>query len=198
VSFIAQNAGNLFKATSSEYKDPGKLGGPLTPEQKSLPAAEGNTALGLATAGVVTGGLALAGAGSGVVIAGAVDAWTAYRAASAAYSQGAALGTGMAIGGVSYTGSAAFSAWIDQKFGSGQAFDAGFEQRFSYPGLVAATMVSGLVGMYSTAMFGWAGIPNSITNLATIPGFVIRVNSGVAGKVAGSAAQGAVNSSAKP
>ncbi|KAF3997988.1 hypothetical protein [Glaciimonas immobilis] len=50
--------------------------------------------------------------------------------------------------------------------------------------------------MYSTAMFGWAGVPNAITNLATLPGFIIRVNGGVAGKAAGSAAQAVINSSA--
>ena len=49
--------------------------------------------------------------------------------------------------------------------------------------------------MYSTAMFGWAGIPNSIKNVTTLPGFVIRMNSGVAGKAAGSATQEAVKSS---
>lgn len=137
----------------------------------------------MATAGVITGGLALAGAGSVVVITGAVDAWTAYRAASAAYSQGAALGTGMAVGGASYTGGAVGSAFYDRVFGSGQAISTGFDQRFSYPGLTAATTVGGLTGMYSTAMFGWAGIPNSFTNWLTIPGAVIRINSGVAGKV---------------
>ena len=195
VSFIAQNAGNLFKATFEERRNPGPLGGPLTPEQAALPGAVGNPMLGLAALGTVTGGAALAGVGTGVMIAGVVDAWTAYRAASAAYSMGAALGTGMAVGGVSYTGGAGGSAVYDRIFGSGQAISAGFDQRFSYPGLAAATTVGGLTGMYSTAMFGWAGISNSFTNWATIPGVIIRINSGVFGKLAGGAVQRAVQSS---
>jgi filamentous hemagglutinin len=195
VSFIAQNAGNLFKTTPAEYNNPGKLGGPLTSEQAALPGAVGNPALGLAAAGLVTGGTAFAGAGMGAAIAGAMDAYAAYKAAQASYWMGTALGTGAAVGGASYTGGAVGSAVYDRIFGSGQAISTGFDQRFSYPGLTAATTVGGLTGMYGTAMFGWAGIPNSFTNWATIPGFVIRANSTIAGKAAGSAAQAAVNSS---
>ncbi|PUA18089.1 hypothetical protein C7W93_19890 [Glaciimonas sp. PCH181] len=113
-------------------------------------------------------------------------------AAAAAYSAGAALGTGAVVGGAFYTGGAALSSVFDKNTSFGNAFD----QRFSYPGLAAAMTVGGLTGMYSTAMFSWARVPNSITNLATLPGFIIRVNSGVAGKVAGNAAQAVVNSSA--
>ena len=194
VSFLAQNAGNLFKAPVAEYNNPGQLGGPLTPEQEALPAAKGNPALGLAAAGAITGGVTLAGAGTSVVIAGMVDAWSAYKAASAAYSMGAALGTGMAVGAGTYTGGAVAGATFD-KFFKQKDFTTEFNQRFSYPGLAAATTIGGLTGMYSTAMFGWAGIPNSIKNVTTLPGFVIRMNSGVAGKAAGSATQEAVKSS---
>jgi filamentous hemagglutinin len=197
VSFLAQNAGGLFKATAAERNDPGKLGGPLTPEQTALPGAVGNPALGLGTATVLTGGLALAGAGTGATIAGAMNAWTAYKAAQATYFMGTALGTGAAVGGASYTGSAAFSAWIDQKFGTGQTFSTGFDQRFSYPGLAAATTVGGLTGMYSTAMFGWAGVSNAFGNWATVPGAVIRINSTAMGQAGGRAAQAAVNSDKK-
>ena len=58
VSFIAQNAGGLFKATAEERRNPGILGGPLTSEQAALPGAVGNPALGLGTAALITGGLA--------------------------------------------------------------------------------------------------------------------------------------------
>ena len=131
-------------------------------------------------------------AGTGAVAGSAVEAYAAYKAAAAAYSAGTALGTGAVVGGVFYTGGAALSSVFDKNTSFGNAFD----QRFSYPGLAAAMTVGGLTGMYSTAMFSWAGVPNSITNLATLPGFIIRVNSGVAGKAAGNAAQSVVNSSA--
>ena len=200
ISFISQNAGDLFKATATEYNNPGKLGGPLTPEQLALPGAVGNPALGLGlAAATATGGLALvagpelAAAGASVVKFGG-DAWAAYRAASAAYSMGAALGTGAVIGGGSYTLSAGASA-IKDYFITGQSIGTGFNQRFSYPGLGAAMTVGGLTGMYGTAMFSWAGVPNAIGNLATVPGAVIRINSAVLGQAAGRAAQSAVNSS---
>ncbi|KAF3997986.1 hemagglutinin repeat-containing protein [Glaciimonas immobilis] len=136
---------------------------------------------------------ALAGTAAG--IASAAEIYAAYKAAAAAYSMGTALGTGMAVGGGSYTGSAAAGAVYERLFGTGQDFSTGFDQRFSYSGLAAATTVGGLTGMYGTAMFGWAGVPNSIKNLATLPGFIIRANSVVAGKAAGSAAQAAVKPS---
>jgi len=131
----------------------------------------------------------------GVLVAGA-DAYAAYKAASAAYSMGTALGTGMVVGGASYTGGALGSEVYDRFYGTQQPIGAGFDQRFSYPGLAAATTIGGLTGMYGTAMFGWAGVPNTFKNWVTLPGFVIRVNSGVFGKVTGSATQGAINSSA--
>lgn len=80
-------------------------------------------------------------------------------------------------------------------YGAGQSISAGFDQRFSYPGLGVAMTVGGLTGMYSTAMFGWAGIPNSFANWASVPDALIRINSGVVGEVTGSAAQAAGDSS---
>lgn len=193
VSFLAQNGKGLFQATKEEYNNPGKLGGPLTPEQAALPGAVGNPALGLGTAAVLTGGLALAGAGTGVVIGGAMDAYAAYKAANASYWMGTALGTGAVVGGASYTGGAALSSVLDKNASFGNAFD----QRFSYPGLAAAMTVGGLTGMYGTAMFGWAGVPNGLPNIATLPGFIIRANSFLLGQSAGRAAQAAVNSNKK-
>ena len=131
------------------------------------------------------------------MIAGGVDAWTAYKAATASYWMGTALGTGGVVSGASYTGSAAFSAWIDPKFGTGQSFGAGFEQRFSYPGLSAAISVGALTGMYSTAMFSWAGVPNAFGNWATLPGAVIRINSIAMGQAGGRATQAVVNENRK-
>ena len=200
VSFINQNAGSLFRATAAEYHNPGKLGGPLTLEQRALPASEGNPTVGLTVAALsVTGGLA--GTASELTVVGrsivkvAVDAWTAYRNASAAYSMGAAAGTGAVIGGSSYTGSAVIGALYNHRFGSGQLFEEGFDQRFSPSGLGASVAVGSVTGVYSTAMFRWAGIPNALTNVTTAPGAVIRVNSAVMGKSAGSAAQGAFQTS---
>jgi filamentous hemagglutinin len=191
--FISANAGDLFKATPAEYNSPflnGNANGTLTPEQAALPGAVANPALGLG----IAAGLVTAGTGTAAVI----DAYTAYKAATAAYSMGAALGTGMAIGGASYTGSAALSAAYDQRFGTGQDFSTGFDQRFSYPGLAASMVVGGYTSAYSTAMFGWAGIPNALSNWATVSGAVIRTNSAVFGTFAGQTAQGAVNSHTKP
>ena len=197
VSFIALHAGSLFRVTPVEYNDPGQLGATPTPEQAALPGAVGNPALGLGTAAVLSGGIAFAGVGTGAIIGGAMDAWAAYRAANAAYSMGTALGTGAVVGGASYTAAAAFNAWVDQNFGTGQPFLTGFDQRFSYLGLTAATAVSGLTGMYSTAMFSWAGVPNAFANWATIPGAIIRINSTAMGQAGGRAAQAASNQNKK-
>ncbi|PUA18097.1 hypothetical protein [Glaciimonas sp. PCH181] len=134
-------------------------------------------------------------AGTGAVAGSAVEAYVAYRAATAAYSAGTALGTGMAVSGGIYTLGAGAGAFKDH-YTTGENIGTAFDQRFSYPGLGVAMAVGGLTGMYSTAMFGWAGTPNTIKNWATVPGFITRFNSGVFGKVAGDAAQGAVKSSA--
>ena len=161
-----------------------------------LPSAVGNPAVGLAVAGGVVGGVAIAGVGAGVLIASAVDAYAAYKAAMAAYSAGAALGTGAAISGSSYTGIAVIGAISDAT--NGANFINSFYQRFSVAGLGAAMTVGSLTGVYDTAMFGWAGIPNTIKNWGTVSGFVIRVNSGMFGNIAGQAAPGAVKSSSNP
>lgn len=91
------------------------------------------------------------------------------------------------------TGSAAYDGFFNN-----ENFGAGFDQRFSFPGLTAAMTVGGLAGMCGTAMFGWAAIPNAIKNLATAPGIVTRVNSGAWGNVAHQAAQGAAKQSSNP
>jgi hypothetical protein len=51
--------------------------------------------------------------------------------------------------------------------------------------------------MYGTAMFGWAGVPNALSNVMTLPGAVIRINSTVMSQGAGRAGQGVVQSSGK-
>ncbi|MWL89105.1 hypothetical protein [Cupriavidus sp. SW-Y-13] len=61
VAFISANAGSLFSATAEERRDPGPLGGPLTPEQRAMPAHNPNPQLGMA-----------AGAGLGLVAVGTV------------------------------------------------------------------------------------------------------------------------------
>lgn len=53
-SFISRNGGGLFSATNAEYNNPllnGFANGALTPEQRALPGAVGNPAVGLAIAG---------------------------------------------------------------------------------------------------------------------------------------------------
>lgn len=170
------------------------------PEQLALPAAKGDVSVGLTLAALtVTGGFTgaipeLAAFGRGLVKVG-VNAWTAYRGASAAYSTAAAMGTGAVIGGGAYTGSSLFGAFYDWQFGSGQSFDTGFDQRFSFSGLGASMALGSATGTYSTAMFRWAGIPNALSNVATVPGAVIRVNSAVMGKAAGAAVHSALESS---
>ena len=61
VAFISANAGSLFSSTPEERRDPGPLGGSLTPEQKAMPAHNPNPQLGMA-----------AGAGLGLVAVGTV------------------------------------------------------------------------------------------------------------------------------
>ncbi|QRX81622.1 hypothetical protein [Glaciimonas sp. PAMC28666] len=142
-------------------------------------------------AAATAAGVATAGVGGGSVM----DVYAAYKAAAAAYSAGTALGTGAAVGGAFYTGGAVVGAINDARYGAN--FRNSFDQRFSAPGLAAAMTMGGLTGMYSTAMFRWAGTPNTLKNWATVPGFITRVNSVVFGKVAGDAAQGVVNSPKK-
>jgi hypothetical protein len=59
--------------------------------------------------------------------------------------------------------------------------------------LAAATIIGAYKGAVTTSMFHWAGVPNSISNFFTMPGFLIRLNSLILGKVVGTAAQAAVN-----
>jgi filamentous hemagglutinin len=49
--------------------------------------------------------------------------------------------------------------------------------------------------MFTTSMFNWAGIPNSIQNITTVPGIVIRGTKLAIGQTAGKAAQTALKSS---
>ncbi|WP_211465757.1 hemagglutinin repeat-containing protein, partial [Collimonas silvisoli] len=193
--------GYMFYATPDQKANPNMyagFGGTNTPSAADLAAAISRDQAirqGASDATLAAAGAAGALAGAGPLSAGAMDAYAAYKAAAAAYSPGAALGTGMAVGGASYTGGALGSAVFDRFYGTGQPIGAGFDQRFSYLGLGVAMTAGGLTSMYSTAMFGWAGVPNTFKNWATLPGFIIRVNSGVIGKAAGGAAQGAVKSS---
>ncbi|HWW06822.1 MAG TPA: hypothetical protein VNZ60_16140, partial [Collimonas sp.] len=193
----ASGPGYMFYATPEQKANPAMyagFGGTNTPSASNIAAAMNrDQAIRQDVSDATLGAAGIAGAiaGAGPLSAGAMDAYAAYKAAAAGYSQGAALGTGMAVGGASYTGSAIYAGMR-----SDQDFYTAFNQHFSYSGLAAATTIGGLTGMYGTAMFGWAGIPNSIKNVATLPGFIIRFNSGVFGKAAGSATQGAINSSA--
>ncbi|MEX3977770.1 hypothetical protein AB4Y45_02155 [Paraburkholderia sp. EG287A] len=53
VQFISQNASGLFNATPAERANPGRLGGPLTPEQPALPGYEAHPQVGMAVGAAV-------------------------------------------------------------------------------------------------------------------------------------------------
>ncbi|SIT41615.1 Filamentous haemagglutinin family outer membrane protein (fragment) [Paraburkholderia piptadeniae] len=60
-AFISQNARSLFTATTADYNNPflyGNKDGSLTPEQRALPGAVANPAVGIGAAALITGGLA--------------------------------------------------------------------------------------------------------------------------------------------
>jgi filamentous hemagglutinin len=141
----------------------------------------------------MTGGLAVAAYGS-EILAGASEAFAAYKAAQAGYSLTAAAATGAAMSGGSYTLGAVVSAISDAPT-AGQSFSGGFDQKFSLAGLAAASTVGAYNSIFGTSMLSWAGIPNSLSNILTISGAVIRLNNIVLGQVVGRAAQGAVNQS---
>ncbi|MEK6422626.1 MAG: hemagglutinin repeat-containing protein [Burkholderia gladioli] len=178
VAYISQNGGGLFHATSAEYNSPfwsGNKDGTLTLEQRALPGSVANPAAGLAIAGgLVTAGLApeiIAGGSVGVSYV--QDLFAAYKAAQAAYSLTTAATTGSAVAGSIYTGAAWVGAFADL-YSNGTPLGDGFGQRFSLAGLAASSTFGAYNGMFATSMFGWAGIPNSLSNIATIPGAVIR------------------------
>jgi filamentous hemagglutinin len=197
LAYISQNGGGLFHAASAEYNSPfmsGNKDGTLTPEQKALPGSVANPAAGLAIAGgLVTAGLApeiIAGGSAGVSYA--QDLFAAYKAAQAAYSLTTAAATGAAVSGGIYTGGAAAGAGVATL--KGNNFYDSFNQNFSLAGLATATTFGAYNSMFTTSMFGWAGIPNSIANIATIPGFVIRGVGLALSQTAGKAAQAIVKS----
>ena len=197
VAFISQNE-RVFHATSEEYTSPfmyGNKDGSLTPEQKALPGSTANPAAGLA----VAGGLVTAGLGPEIVAGGtaavsyAKDLYAAYKAAQAAYSLTTAAITGSGTAAGVYTGVAVGAATVDAMV-HGASFGDSFNQRFSPVGLATAVTVGAYSKIFTTSMFQWAGIPNSIQNITTIPGIVIRGNQLAIGQTAGKAAQAIANS----
>ncbi|AJC20752.1 hypothetical protein RO07_10220 [Pandoraea pulmonicola] len=175
--YLTENAGGLF-VKDQYYNSPfmfGNKDGTPTPEQLALPGAVANPKVGLGIAGgLVTAGLApgiIAGGTAGVSYA--QDLFAAYKAAQAGYSLTTAAATGAAVTGSIYTGAAGAGALVD-RYLNGTPLGDGFDQRFSLAGLAASSTFGAYNGMFTTSMFGWAGIPNSITNVATIPGAVIR------------------------
>jgi filamentous hemagglutinin len=197
VAYISQNGGGLFHATAAEYNSSflyGNKDGTLTPEQRALPGSVANPAAGLVIAGgLVTAGLApeiVAGGSAGVSYA--QDLFTAYKAAQAAYSLTTAAATGAAVSGVTYTGGAAAGAGLATLKGSN--FYDSFNQNFSLAALATATTFGAYNSIFTTSMLGWAGIPNSIMNIVTIPGVVIRGVGLALSQTAGKAAQAIVKS----
>ncbi|WP_156437052.1 hypothetical protein [Burkholderia sp. RF2-non_BP3] len=76
----------------------------------------------------------------------------------------------------------------------GNNFYDSFNQNFSLAGLATATTFGAYNSMFTTSMLGWAGIQNSIMNIATIPGGVIRGIGLALSQAAGKAAQAIVKS----
>ncbi|WP_321936866.1 hemagglutinin repeat-containing protein [Burkholderia cepacia] len=197
VAYISQNGGGLFQATASEYNSPflsGNKDGTLTPEQRALPGSVANPAAGL----VIVGGLATAGlapeliAGGSAGVSYAQDLFAAYKAAQAGYSLTTAAATGAAVSGAMYTGGAVAGAGVATL--KGNNFYDSFNQNFSLAGLATATTFGAYNSMFTTSMLGWAGIQNSIMNITTIPGVVIRGIGLALSQTAGKAAQAIVKS----
>jgi filamentous hemagglutinin len=115
-----------------------------------------------------------------------------YAPGTVDYSFTSAAATGAAASGTLYTGSAAAGAYMDYR--NGGDFSNSFDQRFSYAGLATAATFGAYSNIFTTQMFNWAGVPNSIQNASSIPGFVIRGVKLALGQTAGKAAQAAVKS----
>nr|WP_321839593.1 hypothetical protein [Paraburkholderia bannensis] len=129
-------------------------------------------------------------------VAGSVlgpEAIAAYKAAQAAYSTTSAALTGAGISSAIYTGSATVGAAIDQRL-HGADFYSSFDQRFSVAGVATAATVGAYTNVFATSMIQWAGLPNSMQRLTTIPGVVIQGNKLAIGQAAGKAGQAMVNS----
>ncbi|MEK2605624.1 hemagglutinin repeat-containing protein [Burkholderia arboris] len=197
VAYISQNSGGLFHATSAEYNSPflyGNKDGMLTPEQHALPGSVANPTAGL----VIVGGLATAGLAPEIITGGsaglsyAQDLFAAYKAAQAGYSLTTAAATGAAVSGATYTGGAAAGAGLATL--KGNNFYDSFNQNFSLAGLATATTFGAYNSMFTTSMLSWAGIPNSIMNITTISGVVIRGVGLALSQTAGKAAQAIVKS----
>ena len=133
--------------------------------------------------------------GVGMLAAAAVgpEAYAAYKAAQAGYSLTTAATTGTVASGVTYTGVAAAGAAADAFF-RGANFSDSFGDRFSVAGLAAASLFGAYSNMFATSMYGWAGVPNSIENVSTIPGIVIRGTKLALGQTVGRATQAIVDS----
>ncbi|MGS0897435.1 hypothetical protein ACVBGC_33715 [Burkholderia stagnalis] len=76
----------------------------------------------------------------------------------------------------------------------GNNFYDSFNQNFSLAGLATAATFGTYNSMFTTSMLGWAGIQNSIMNITTIPGGVIRGIGIALSQTVGKAAQAIVKS----
>jgi filamentous hemagglutinin len=137
------------------------------------------------------GGAALAVAAAPATLAWGQEAWAAYKVATAGYSLGAAAGTGALVSGGMYTGGTVLGALGDW-YRNDTNFGVAFDQRFSFLGLGTSMAVGAVNSMFTAQMFQWANVPNAWSNALTPEGAVIRINTIATGKVAGMAAQGAV------
>jgi filamentous hemagglutinin len=137
---------------------------------------------------------AIAATGGVVATAGAVvlgpEVLAAYKAAQTAYSLNTAALTGAGISGITHTGMTAWSSIADSK--SLSEMTTNFGDRFSFIGLMTASTIGALTGVFGASMFKWAEIPNKLSNAITVPGVVIRANGIAMGQVGGRAAQGAI------
>ncbi|WP_080432178.1 hemagglutinin repeat-containing protein [Burkholderia ubonensis] len=138
---------------------------------------------------VIVGGAAAGIAGAAIEGPGL---YVAYKTAQAGYSLATAALTGAAISGGAYSGSTFYGA-VRDSITYGTDFGTAFDQRFSAIGFGAAATYGALSSMYATSMFAWAAVPNTLKNVATVPGFVIRFNNFILGKTLGKAVGAAAN-----
>lgn len=159
------------------------LSAAIQAQQELSGAAADNVAQTGVAAGLVAGGAA-------AIVLGP-EAFAAYKAAQAGYSLRTAALTGAAVSSTTYTAPIVYHSF----FSPDQNFLDSFNQQFSVVGLGTAASVGAVNGMFATSMLSWAGVPNSIKSVATVPGFVLQANKFFLGQAAGKAAQAAVQSS---
>jgi filamentous hemagglutinin len=120
-------------------------------------------------------GTAMAVAATPATIAWGQEAWAAYKIAAQGYSLTAAMSSGSVLSGATYTGLAATGALAD-RYINGADLSTAFSSRWSPMGLIGTMGVGAVGGAYQTSMFQAANVANTLRNVFTIEGAVIRGN----------------------